>query len=148
MAACPRFRGENLERNLALVDALRAIAEAKGVTVAQLAIAWVLRRGDDIVPLIGARTARAAGRGARRARAGARRRRPGRDRGGGPGRGRGRRPLRRAPDGHARQRARPSPQGLNPKPGSGPENELPVWVDDDGCERCRSKRTGPGGPRR
>jgi aryl-alcohol dehydrogenase-like predicted oxidoreductase len=52
----PRFSGENLDRNLALVEALRAIAEDKGVTVAQIAIAWVLARGEDIVPLIGART--------------------------------------------------------------------------------------------
>jgi aryl-alcohol dehydrogenase-like predicted oxidoreductase len=52
----PRFSGENLDRNLALVDALRAIAADKGVTVAQVAIAWVLSRGEDIVPLIGART--------------------------------------------------------------------------------------------
>ena len=52
-AHMPRFRGENLERNLALVDALRTIAEAKGVTVAQIAIAWVLARGEDIVPLVG-----------------------------------------------------------------------------------------------
>ena len=52
-ARMPRFRRENLGRNLALVDALRAIAEAKGATVAQLAIAWVLARGDDIVPLVG-----------------------------------------------------------------------------------------------
>jgi aryl-alcohol dehydrogenase-like predicted oxidoreductase len=51
----PRFQGENLERNLELVDALRTIADAKGVTVAQIAIAWVLSRGDDIVPVIGAR---------------------------------------------------------------------------------------------
>jgi aryl-alcohol dehydrogenase-like predicted oxidoreductase len=52
-ARMPRFRPENLERNLALVDALRAIAEAKDVTVAQIAIAWVLTRGEDIVPLVG-----------------------------------------------------------------------------------------------
>jgi aryl-alcohol dehydrogenase-like predicted oxidoreductase len=52
-AHMPRFRRENLERNLALVDALRTIAEAKGVTVAQIAIAWVLARGEDIVPLVG-----------------------------------------------------------------------------------------------
>lgn len=52
----PRFAGENLERNLKLVDALRTVAEQKGVTVAQAAIAWVLSRGDDIIPLIGART--------------------------------------------------------------------------------------------
>ena len=51
----PRFQGENLDRNLALVTALKAIAEEKGATVAQLAIAWVASRGDDIVPLIGAR---------------------------------------------------------------------------------------------
>ncbi|MBN9389589.1 MAG: aldo/keto reductase [Chloroflexi bacterium] len=51
----PRFTGENLERNLALVKTLHGIAEAKDVTVAQVAIAWVLSQGDDIVPLIGAR---------------------------------------------------------------------------------------------
>jgi aryl-alcohol dehydrogenase-like predicted oxidoreductase len=51
----PRFAGENLDRNLALVDGLRAVAEAKGVTVAQVAIAWVLSRGADVVPLVGAR---------------------------------------------------------------------------------------------
>ncbi|MFJ5786755.1 aldo/keto reductase [Streptomyces hydrogenans] len=52
----PRFQGENLHRNLDLVDRLRAVAEAKGVSVAQTAIAWVLAQGDDIVPLVGART--------------------------------------------------------------------------------------------
>jgi aryl-alcohol dehydrogenase-like predicted oxidoreductase len=51
----PRFSGENLERNLALVEQLRGVAEAKSVSVAQLAIAWVLTRGEDIVPLVGAR---------------------------------------------------------------------------------------------
>jgi aryl-alcohol dehydrogenase-like predicted oxidoreductase len=51
----PRFQGENLDKNLALVDALAAIAAEKGATVAQLAIAWVLAQGGDIVPLIGAR---------------------------------------------------------------------------------------------
>jgi aryl-alcohol dehydrogenase-like predicted oxidoreductase len=54
-AMSPRFQGENLDANLALVEALRAVAEAKGVTTAQTAIAWVASRGDDIVPLIGAR---------------------------------------------------------------------------------------------
>jgi aryl-alcohol dehydrogenase-like predicted oxidoreductase len=52
----PRFQGDNLDRNLDLVDALRKIAEQKGVSVAQIAIAWVLAQGHDIVPLIGART--------------------------------------------------------------------------------------------
>ncbi|MEU8690444.1 aldo/keto reductase [Streptomyces sp. NPDC048665] len=51
----PRFQGENLDRNLALVDALRAVAEAKGATVAQVAVAWVAAQGKDIVPLVGAR---------------------------------------------------------------------------------------------
>ena len=41
----PRFQGENLDTNLALVEALRAVAEAKGVTVAQVAIAWVAGAG-------------------------------------------------------------------------------------------------------
>jgi aryl-alcohol dehydrogenase-like predicted oxidoreductase len=52
----PRFQGENLRRNLQLVDALRAVAEDLDASVAQVAIAWVLSRGEDIVPLIGART--------------------------------------------------------------------------------------------
>jgi aryl-alcohol dehydrogenase-like predicted oxidoreductase len=52
----PRFSDDNLDRNLALVERLRAIAEAKGTTPAQLAIAWVLSRGADVVPLVGART--------------------------------------------------------------------------------------------
>ncbi|MDX6238231.1 MAG: hypothetical protein QOG10_3046, partial [Kribbellaceae bacterium] len=52
----PRFQEGNLERNLALVDALRKIAESKGVTVAQLAVAWVAAQGKDIIPLVGART--------------------------------------------------------------------------------------------
>jgi aryl-alcohol dehydrogenase-like predicted oxidoreductase len=51
----PRFQGENLEHNLELVDRLRDVAESHGATVAQVAIAWVLSRGDDIVPLVGAR---------------------------------------------------------------------------------------------
>ncbi|CAL9445691.1 Aldo-keto reductase IolS [Streptomyces sp. enrichment culture] len=54
-AMSPRFQGDNLTHNLGLVEALRKIAEQKGVTVAQIAIAWVLSRGADIVPLVGAR---------------------------------------------------------------------------------------------
>lgn len=52
----PRFARGNVEHNLALVDALRPIAAAKGCTVAQLAIAWVAAQGADVVPLVGART--------------------------------------------------------------------------------------------
>jgi pyridoxine 4-dehydrogenase len=51
----PRFAGENLQVNLGLVEKLREIADRKGCSVAQLAIAWVLAQGDDIVPLVGAR---------------------------------------------------------------------------------------------
>ena len=52
----PRFSGENLDHNLLLVEALRLIAQEQSATVAQVAIAWVLSRGNDIVPLIGARS--------------------------------------------------------------------------------------------
>jgi aryl-alcohol dehydrogenase-like predicted oxidoreductase len=51
----PRFSPENLDANLRLVEALRAVADAKGASVAQTAIAWVLAQGEDIVPLVGAR---------------------------------------------------------------------------------------------
>ncbi|MBV6325210.1 aldo/keto reductase [Duganella violaceipulchra] len=54
--ASPRFQGENLDRNLELVEKLRAIAGELGVSVAQVAIAWVAAQGQDIVPLVGART--------------------------------------------------------------------------------------------
>lgn len=55
-AFSPRFQAGNVERNLTLVEALRALASARGVSVAQIAIAWVLAQGEDIVPLVGART--------------------------------------------------------------------------------------------
>ncbi len=54
-AMSPRFQGENVERNLALVEALRKVAEARKASVAQVAIAWVAAQGQDIVPLVGAR---------------------------------------------------------------------------------------------
>ena len=49
----PRFQGENLARNLDLVDEVHALAEEKGCTPGQLALAWVLARGDDVVPIPG-----------------------------------------------------------------------------------------------
>ncbi len=49
----PRLQGENFERNLELVDRVSEIAEEKGVTPGQLALAWVLHRGEDIVPIPG-----------------------------------------------------------------------------------------------
>ncbi|MGV0742939.1 aldo/keto reductase [Mycolicibacterium sp. XJ870] len=55
-AASPRFADDNVDRNLALVEALRGVADELGISVAQAAIAWVGSRGTDIVPLIGART--------------------------------------------------------------------------------------------
>jgi aryl-alcohol dehydrogenase-like predicted oxidoreductase len=54
-AHSPRFQGKNAEANLALVEALRIIANVKGASVAQIAIAWVAAQGNDIVPLVGAR---------------------------------------------------------------------------------------------
>ncbi len=51
----PRFQAGNLDTNLALVDRLRALADDLGVSVAQVAIAWVAAQGSDIVPLVGAR---------------------------------------------------------------------------------------------
>ena len=55
-AHLPRFSGENLDANLRLVEALRSVAASRGASVAEVAIAWVLSRGEDIVPLVGART--------------------------------------------------------------------------------------------
>jgi aryl-alcohol dehydrogenase-like predicted oxidoreductase len=52
----PRFTGENLERNRRLVGALRKVAEVKGVRPATLAIAWVLAKARNVVPVVGART--------------------------------------------------------------------------------------------
>ena len=54
-AHSPRFQPRNVERNLALVESLRALAAARGLSLAQLAIAWVAAQGADIVPLVGAR---------------------------------------------------------------------------------------------
>jgi aryl-alcohol dehydrogenase-like predicted oxidoreductase len=54
----PRFQAENLAHNLKIVEALRAVAEELGLTVAQAAIAWVSAQGADIVPLVGARSTR------------------------------------------------------------------------------------------
>lgn len=54
----PRFLGENFGKNLQLVDSVKAIAEQKGITSAQLALAWVLAQGDDIVPIPGTKRAK------------------------------------------------------------------------------------------
>jgi len=49
----PRFQGENFQRNLDLVERVREVAQEKGVTAGQLALAWLLHQGDDIVPIPG-----------------------------------------------------------------------------------------------
>jgi aryl-alcohol dehydrogenase-like predicted oxidoreductase len=54
----PRFQGEALDANLTLVDRIREIAESKGCTPGQLALAWVLARGDDVVPIPGTKRVR------------------------------------------------------------------------------------------
>jgi aryl-alcohol dehydrogenase-like predicted oxidoreductase len=55
LAHMPRFQGDNLDHNRALLATLEEIAAAKGITLAQLAIAWVATRGEHIVPVIGSR---------------------------------------------------------------------------------------------
>ena len=54
----PRFQAANLQHNRRLLETLRSLAAEKGVTAAQLAIAWVLAKGESIVPVVGARTPR------------------------------------------------------------------------------------------
>jgi aryl-alcohol dehydrogenase-like predicted oxidoreductase len=49
----PRFQGEQFQRNLAIADRISEVAREKGVTSAQLALAWVLAQGDDIIPIPG-----------------------------------------------------------------------------------------------
>jgi aryl-alcohol dehydrogenase-like predicted oxidoreductase len=51
----PRFQGDNLQKNLELVDEIQTLAREKGVTAAQLALAWLLTRGEDLVPIPGSR---------------------------------------------------------------------------------------------
>lgn len=55
-AMFPRFQGENLAHNESIVSALGRVASAKGITLPQLAIAWVAAQGEDIVPVVGSRT--------------------------------------------------------------------------------------------
>ena len=54
----PRFQGENLDRNLAIVERVRAVAEAHGATPAQIALAWVHAQGEDVVPIPGTKRRR------------------------------------------------------------------------------------------
>src|SRR6185312_782778 len=54
----PRFQGENFARNMALVERVRELAERKGATPAQLALAWVMARGEDVVPIPGTKRVR------------------------------------------------------------------------------------------
>jgi aryl-alcohol dehydrogenase-like predicted oxidoreductase len=49
----PRFQGENFDRNMAIVERVKEMAEERGVTPAQLALAWVHQQGDDVVPIPG-----------------------------------------------------------------------------------------------
>jgi aryl-alcohol dehydrogenase-like predicted oxidoreductase len=49
----PRFQGENLNANIELVKRFKSFAEKKGCTIAQLALAWLLKQGEDIIPIPG-----------------------------------------------------------------------------------------------
>ena len=108
-ALSPRFQPGNVEHNLELVERLRTVADDLGVTVAQLAIAWVDAQGDDIIPVIGARRrdqlAETLGSCLDRPRRG----RPGSHHRGVPARCRRGRPVRGCPTGQSRQRARLTP---------------------------------------
>ncbi len=120
-----------MDRNLALVDALRKIAEAKGVSVAQIAIAWVAAQGDDIVPLIGARRRDRLDEalGALNVKLGGRRFR-GHRAGGAEGR-RGRRPLCGGADGEPGQRIAPRLRRL-----SSPRNSSIIRATRCGWSWC------------
>ncbi len=87
----PRFAGAAYERNLALVDAVAEIAAQHAATPAQLALAWLLHQGDDVVPIPGTKRRSRAGRERRRGGPAAERRRPTAPRGGGAARRVGRR---------------------------------------------------------
>jgi aryl-alcohol dehydrogenase-like predicted oxidoreductase len=54
----PRFQGENFDRNMELVERVEELASEKGVTAGQLALAWVLHRGEDVVPIPGTKRVR------------------------------------------------------------------------------------------
>ncbi len=54
----PRFQGERFASNMAIVERVRSLADAKGVTAAQLALAWVLAQGEDVVPIPGTKRVR------------------------------------------------------------------------------------------
>jgi aryl-alcohol dehydrogenase-like predicted oxidoreductase len=54
----PRFQDENLRHNLRIVDRLKEVAERKGCTLSQLALAWLLTKGDDVVPIVGTKHTR------------------------------------------------------------------------------------------
>ena len=64
----PRFEQENFRRNMELVDRIKRLAAEKGCTPAQLALAWVLAQGNDVVPIPGTKRRRAFGRKCRRSR--------------------------------------------------------------------------------
>ena len=78
----PRFQGEALDANLALVDKVREIAAAKGCTPGQLALAWVLAQGEDVAPIPGTKRVKYLEENVGAARRRAHRRRPGRPRAG------------------------------------------------------------------
>ena len=113
-AHLPRFQGDNLAANAKLVDALSAIAQEKGATAAQLAIAWVLARGQRYDTADRGQDPEPAGRGAARARPEVDRRGPGADRRGLPGRRGGRRSVRQARHGDGQRLTATSPILLRP----------------------------------
>ncbi len=69
-ASAPRWQADTFERNKAIAAAVVAMASKLGITAAQLSLAWVLSRGDDIIPIPGTRTIGHLDENARRSRSG------------------------------------------------------------------------------
>ena len=146
---CPASGARTSRQNLALVEALRALAREKETTVAALATAWVLSRGEDIVPLVGARRRDRLAESLRRPRRAAHRGGPRPDRSGRPeGRRRGR-PLPHAPHGPPRQREAVELAGEDEAEQGGrgdePRRAHAEAEEEHGARRGDARR--PAGPR-
>ena len=109
----PRFQGENFTRNLQLVDRVKQLADEKGCTPAQLALAWLLHQGDDVAPIPGTKKRSAARGEPRRGRRLAERRRPRPARRAGAGRRGRRRPVSR------HEQRQPLSRAVPPRPAAG-----------------------------
>ena len=140
----PRFHGEALEENLRLVDQVKALADGKGCTAGQLALAWVLAQGDDVVPIPGTKRVTYLEENVGAARGVPQPRRPRRPRAGGAPRGRGRCPLRRHVQHRPLTHTQPHTRGAVCRVVH-PRHTAPAVVRQDRVRRGRaSRRPGRG----